>query len=531
MQKRTFFYFSNRKRSFPEGLSELIKNAHVKAKRISSEKVPDVNDQQYNTFLETGPLDCKSENILDGSIAEKENNIEAKTSDMTITNVNVSIEEKISTLLESTDSSMVNTTNEKCSFSEQTTCSTPPNDVVTETSHPAENDTAKENSLSAVKPPDCEEKVRKKRAEPVPLPLLALFLQQLKSKTRSIKAGSSTHTNESSDSISVADTKTAIIPSDLQNTAPSPGSDAVCATTPDSPFKETKHCNILTSASPTEPEMNASTVGKPEQDPLSVGQPQLSDDTMSSSVHASLSPNKSPSSSTPSSPDPFPPSMFSDRPVPRRKILNPFPLGLASGRPSPLLVVPETLPLFSGFSDSQDISVSGAYFVECENPSPVYPSLISNESEQSVTTAEKNPTTKDEILKLSESMKVAEDTVAVPRLEVSKNTVSMEVAIPLDVSIPMETKEPCQDNTSKQPGVQNKADVKSHLEDSLLLPAKELAGDTSVFVDGMKMGLSEQCKSIKNKVEHNTCGKSQPSQDTEVMDDPIHFQFELLTDF
>ncbi|XP_062863455.1 MAX dimerization protein MGA a [Trichomycterus rosablanca] len=539
---------SNRKRPWPEGLSELIKNAHVKVQRISSEKVPDVNDQQNNTCLETGTVDCKSENLSDDAFASSP---DTNVINRTITNVtNHSITEKPVAMFESTDSSMINTTNKQCNYSEQTS-STPINEIVAttlnETSVPAENDNSKETSQSAGKPLDCGDKVKKKRAEPVPLPLLALFLQQLKSKTRPSRSvsksetcSSSSHTNESCNTTSDSDPTIAlpIIPNALADTAQSSASEAVCATTPDASLNEPEHSNVPTYESTHEPDMNSSTVVFPERAPETIAQPLSSDVTMSSSLHDPLSPDESPPSSAPSSPDPFPPSMFSDRPIPRRKVLNPFPSYLSSTRPSPLIVLPDPLPgSFLNRSRDSEECIPAVYSVRCEETSPVIPPDTSKKLKQSLhTTTNIKP-------------KVTEDTAAVPAMDLSKDTVPSIVSVSMeavthvvspDTCIPMEIKKSIQDITSPQLQAKHVEDEKSKLgedtevtEDTLPFTTKEPSGDTTASVNGMKVicpVISEQSTSLKSEVIHNTCGTSQLSQDTDVMEDPIHLQCVLLTE-
>lgn len=104
-------------------------------------------------------------------------------------------EKETKKLSKNTDSSTFNNTPDlfsapdlQCELN-KTTCCTPLNEklptVLSEmTTLTDEKLNSKETSGCVVKPLDCGEVVKKKRAEPVPLPLLALFLQQLKSKTR-----------------------------------------------------------------------------------------------------------------------------------------------------------------------------------------------------------------------------------------------------------------------------------------------------------------------------------------------------------
>ncbi|XP_026789858.3 MAX dimerization protein MGA a [Pangasianodon hypophthalmus] len=171
------------KRPWPGGLSELIKGAHVKVKRISLEKIRNGSSQQMDI----------------DSLASKGNNMDVASKDCTSENISIPDvtkegKETVSFSKHTDSSTLKNTTesfsaaNIQCKLN-KTTSNTPLNEkVATILSETAtltdEKLSIEETSQSVVKPLDCGGEVKKKRAEPVPLPLLALFLQQLKSKTR-----------------------------------------------------------------------------------------------------------------------------------------------------------------------------------------------------------------------------------------------------------------------------------------------------------------------------------------------------------
>ncbi|KAF4084125.1 hypothetical protein AMELA_G00125280, partial [Ameiurus melas] len=171
------------KRPWPGGLSELIKGAHVKVKRISLEKIHNGSSQQMN---------------IDGLVS-KVNNVDVASKDCTSENMSIPDvtkegTETVSFSKNSDSSTIKNTTksfsptNMQCKLN-KTTSNAPLNEKVTTILGETETLTdeklsSEETSQCVVKPLDCGGEVKKKRAEPVPLPLLALFLQQLKSKTR-----------------------------------------------------------------------------------------------------------------------------------------------------------------------------------------------------------------------------------------------------------------------------------------------------------------------------------------------------------
>ncbi|XP_060790376.1 MAX dimerization protein MGA a isoform X2 [Neoarius graeffei] len=176
---------SGTKRPWPGGLSELIKGAHVKVKRISLEKIHNGSSQQMNV----------------DSLASKENNMDVASKDCTSENISIpdlTKDEKKTVSFSQNDSSTLKNTTELFSATNTqcklniTTSNTPLNQkvdtILSETATLTnEKLSSEETSPSIVKPLNCGGEAKKKRAEPVPLPLLALFLQQLKSKTRPVR--------------------------------------------------------------------------------------------------------------------------------------------------------------------------------------------------------------------------------------------------------------------------------------------------------------------------------------------------------
>ncbi|KAK3537811.1 hypothetical protein QTP70_018917 [Hemibagrus guttatus] len=174
---------SSMKRPWPGGLSDLTKGAHVKVKRIPLEKIHNGSSQQMNV----------------DSLASKENSMDIASKDCTSENISIpdvtkEVKETVS-FSKTTDSPTLKNTSESLSATniqcmlKKTSSNTPLNEKVavllSETAAVADETLSSEKtSQSVVKPLDCTGEVKKKRAEPVPLPLLALFLQQLKSKTR-----------------------------------------------------------------------------------------------------------------------------------------------------------------------------------------------------------------------------------------------------------------------------------------------------------------------------------------------------------
>ncbi|KAI5611487.1 MAXprotein-associated protein isoform X5, partial [Silurus asotus] len=423
------------KRPWPGGLSELIKGAHVKMKRIPPEKNPNGNKEEMvvesltsKENMDVASMDCISENI---SISDNTNE-EYET-------LSISKNTDSSTLKNTTKSFSADSI--QCKLNKAIS-STPLNEnvdtVLSETAALTE-----EASQSVVKPLDCGGEVKKKRAEPVPLPLLALFLQQLKSKTRpsrpkakseacsllsqtdsSIHDTSVTENLPSSTascnpsfitqfSIEPADSPTSqtiassiltctvastehetvstpnpatdtltgsranVAPDTQQLSTPkkvsdttsafahnsNPNTDTTPNTTPDTkivsvildassdhvpnghtavtfdaPNNELLQSNVSSDKSTPEPGQDFSTVPCPDTVPNSVEQ------SPSPEVKTPSCAPSSPCISAPSSPDPFPPSMFSDRPIPPRKSLDPFPLCSSLDRPRPLLQAADPVP-------------------------------------------------------------------------------------------------------------------------------------------------------------------------------------------
>ncbi|KAF5909668.1 MAX gene-associated protein-like isoform X1, partial [Clarias magur] len=165
------------KRPWPGGLSELIKGAHVKVKRMSLEKIHNSSSQETNI----------------DSLASKENNMDIDFKDCSSESISIPDEaQEPVAFSKGTDSSSLKTTTETFSTINiqdklNETASDTPSDEneasVLSDEKLRSNESVEETSQSDVKPLDCGE-VKKKRAEPVPLPLLALFLKQLKSKTK-----------------------------------------------------------------------------------------------------------------------------------------------------------------------------------------------------------------------------------------------------------------------------------------------------------------------------------------------------------
>ncbi|XP_026868973.2 MAX dimerization protein MGA a isoform X2 [Electrophorus electricus] len=216
---------SSKKRPWPGGLSELIKGAHVKVKRISLDKVHGGSGQPMSICslhaeekkIDLASKDCKSENISFIAVANEETERKPKEENGT-TDVKQGDTEGSVSFSKSEDSTTIENIAE---VSSQTTGMPNNSDKTISDTSKSENmytalsetitisdENVRENSQSVVKPLDCIE-VKKKRAEPVPLPLLALFLQQLKSKTRPTKSksetASSSHTDNSCNSTLAAE--------------------------------------------------------------------------------------------------------------------------------------------------------------------------------------------------------------------------------------------------------------------------------------------------------------------------------------
>lgn len=477
-----------------------------------------------------------------GNMASKENNMDVTSKDCTSENISipdvteeemetVSFSKNISSSSLNNTSELFSATNMQCKVN-QTCSNTPLNEKVTtilsETAALTDKKLiSEETSKSVVIPLDCGGEVKKKRAEPVPLPLLALFLQQLKSKTRPARPKSKSENsclasqsdkschdpsaaeNLSSSSVSIMpslDTElnvhpaaspkpqpitSSILPStedetvstlksasdcvtaltatvvhdELQLSTPekisattsafahikpntslsdttldtnnvsialdNPFSDCVpsCdpeafpASTPDAPKNEVlnSNSNVSTDKLTTEPAHDSCTLPCSEPIPETVPQ------SPSPRVKILSSPSCAPSSpymSAPSSPDPFPPSMFSDRPIPPRKTLDPFPPCLSLDRPRPLLepAKPLTQMIFTkpprpGDRDSAVLGVTSV--VNCPSDPPVVSPdpCIPKELKQSVNTSKGTKCKvkhKKGKLRLSEDTEVTEGPVPVP---------------------------------------------------------------------------------------------------------------------
>lgn len=461
------------KRPWPGGLSELIKGAHVKVKRISLENIHDGSCQQVNVE----------------SLASKEDNMDVAPKDGTPENISIPdvTKQEMETVLFSniTDSSTLknttdvySATNIPCKLNK--TSGTPLHEkVVTILSEPATLTdkmlSSEETSQSLVRPIDCGGEVKKKRAEPVPLPLLALFLQQLKSKTKpsrpnpkSEACSSSSQSDKSCHDASVTETLSSsaasispplntqlniqpatsqtitssiltctvasiehetvstphsatdgvpaltanVVHDPLQlstpinvsattsafahdvkpntnlldttpdtsivsvilddassNCVPSCDTKAFLATTPDASNK-VLYSNVTTDKSTTESARDSCTFPCPES--VSEAVPHFQTPDLKTPPSPPCAPS-SPYVSAPSSPDPFPPSMFSHRPIPPRKTLDPFPPFLSLDRRRPLLQPTDILPqnCFTRPGDSGRTGLEVTSEVSCHPDSPV----------------------------------------------------------------------------------------------------------------------------------------------------------------
>lgn len=509
------------KRPWPGGLSELIKGAHVKVKRISLEKIHNGSSQQMNidglvskvNNMDVASKDCTSENISIPDVTKEG-----------METVSFSKNSDSSTLKNTTKS--FSPTNLQCKLN-KTTSNTPLNEKVATILSETETLTDEklsneETSQCVVKPLDCGGEVKKKRAEPVPLPLLALFLQQLKSKTRptrpkpksdacsvSSQSDKSCHDTSVAENISstasftpsldtqlnvqpavsptsqtittsiltctvastehesistpnsAADAVTATTASVVRDTLQlsthkkvsattsafvhnvkpntsfsdtthntkivsvtlddaSPGDAPSCdpkvfpATTPDALSNELVHSNVTTDKSTTEPAHDSCTIPCPEAVPWSP----------SPGVKTQSSPSCAPSSpymSAPSSPDPFPPSMFCDRPIPPRKTLDPFPPCLSLDRPRPLLELVDPLPqiFFTRPTPPEDpgpavLSITSEVNCPVVSPDPNIPKELKPSLKTSKGTKRKVKQKKSGKSKLSEDAEVKEVPIPVP---------------------------------------------------------------------------------------------------------------------
>ncbi|XP_017555316.1 MAX dimerization protein MGA a isoform X3 [Pygocentrus nattereri] len=582
---------SSKKRPWPEGLSELIKGAHVKVKRISLEKVHDGNNQQMTSSSCTLPAgkqkkdavskDCKRENLENVSVTtvnkeemetEKKPRKECGTVD--VKNIVEAEGPKIANTMSisiATNSSTIKNTNMQMNSSSTVISDTSINERVdTALSETATKTYGRDTSQSLVKPPDCRGEVKKKRADPVPLPLLALFLQQLKSKTRPTRPKSKCETSSSpshtakSCKISVAEhvpptesfspslttqsngqpvasvmsetVTSSILTCTVSNTTvfpclsllpttssstslitsptlpdmpsplkpspplvePAPDPDPTLAehkaastldsetnivatptavavsetmlvskqdapvtlsavsentvpnsflsvTTPDNNVSNadapsaisfsfpTKMFPVTISDNPkdelvcgnvatTEPDLDSSTDPCTEFVPEAPYQSPLSDDDdIPFSPSSPLSTEFSLPSPTPSSPDPFPPGLFSDRPIPPRKSLDPFPSGLLFDRPRPLVDSYDPLPrsIFctkpTCTGDSEPITENVSSEVTCSlAPDPCISKETDQSLQESTTKKTKVKPKKGGKLKLTEDAEVTEGPIPVP---------------------------------------------------------------------------------------------------------------------
>ncbi|XP_047677052.1 MAX dimerization protein MGA a isoform X2 [Tachysurus fulvidraco] len=507
------------KRPWPGGLSDLIKGAHVKVKRISLEKIQNGSSEQMNVDtlvskennMDMAPKDCTSENISIPDVTKelKDTVSFSKTTD--------------SSTLKNTPETL-SATNIQCMLKK--TSITPLNEklaaVLSDTPAVTEKLSSEKTSQCVVKPLDCGGEVKKKRAEPVPLPLLALFLQQLKSKTRpkpksescSVPSQSdqscddtSVYENPSSPTASItpafntqlnvelaSSPSQTITSSSLTCTAantehktvstPDSAVDAVTAltdgvvcdslelptsnkvsattfefahdvkantslsettldtkivsimlddtssdcvigcdpkafpfTTPDAPNNELLQSTATIDTSSTEPADNYCTVTNPELVPETALQSPCPGVKNSSSPSCAPSP---PYVSAPSSPDPFPPSMFSDRPIPPRKTLDPFPACVSLDRPRPLLEISEisvpqrffTAPL--GDPGTAVFSIRSELNCPIDSHDPAIPKEVKQPQKTSKCTKSKILQKKGGKSKVTEDTAVMEGPIPVP---------------------------------------------------------------------------------------------------------------------
>ncbi|XP_053365590.1 MAX dimerization protein MGA a isoform X2 [Clarias gariepinus] len=490
----------NMKRPWPGGLSELIKGAHVKVKRISLEKVHNSSSQETNldslalkeNNMDVDSKDCLSENIPIPDEAKEPVPFSKGTDFKTTTETfsTIGIQDKLNETASDTPSD----DNEATVFSDEK----------------LRNDrSVEETSPSDVKPLDCGE-VKKKRAEPVPLPLLALFLQQLKSKTRPTRTkpkseacGVPSQSNKSccdtpaaenqssspesftaslntqlkiqpaasptpqdiTSSISSTEDKTVSpessatdaiaavtvsvvcdkmpTPNEVSDTTsefahnvkpntslsdtrhdissdclPSCDPKASPATIPHAPNNDLVQNDVNTDKSTTESAHDTCPVPCPESVPEAVPQSQSPGVKTPSSPSCAMS---SPYISAPSSPDPFPPSMFSDRPIPPRKALESFPLGLLLDRPRSVMEFADPLankmfarPTPQGNASPSVFNVPSEVKCPAVSPDPCEP----NEAKQSSNTSKgiklKGKQKKGGKSKLGEETEVMEGTIPVP---------------------------------------------------------------------------------------------------------------------
>ncbi|KAI5102418.1 MAXprotein-associated protein isoform X2 [Silurus meridionalis] len=502
---------SSMKRPWPGGLSELIKGAHVKMKKRPPEKNPNGNNEQMvvesltsKENMDVASMDCISENI---SISNNTNE-EYET-------LSISKNTDSSTLKNTTKS--FSAVSIQCKLNKAFS-STPLNEnvdtVLSETAALTE-----EASQNVVKPLDCGGEVKKKRAEPVPLPLLALFLQQLKSKTRpsrpkakseacsllsqtdssihdtsvtenlpsstascnpslitqfSIEPAASSTSQTIASSIltcTVASTehetvstpnpttdtligsRASVAPDTQQLSTPKKVSDTTSAfahnvepntdttpnTTPDTkivsvildassdhvpnghpavtfdaPNNELLQSNVSSDKSTPEPGQDFSTVPCPDTVPNSV------EWSPSPEVKTPSCAPSSPCISAPSSPDPFPPSMFSDRPIPPRKSLDPFPLCSSLDRPRPLLQAADPVPQ-KFITRTPPLKVPG-------------PTVVGVTTEVNSPVVSPNPSTPKEFKKIGKTSKGKKYKVKQKKCgksKMSENTEAIESLIPV----------------------------------------------------------------------------------------------------
>lgn len=508
------------KRPWPGGLSDLIKGAHVKVKRISLEKIHNGSSEQMNV----------------DSLASKENNMDIAPKDCTFENISIpdvtkEVKETVS-FSKTTDSSTLKNTPETLSATniqcmlKKTTSITPLNEklaaVLSDAAAVTEKLSSEKTSQCVVKPLDCGGEVKKKRAEPVPLPLLALFLQQLKSKTRPKPKSEScsvpSQPDQSCDDTSVSEnpssstasitpafntqlnvqpaaspTSETITSSSLTCTAantehktvstPDSAVDAVTVltdgvvcdslelptsnkvsattfafahevkantslsettldtkivsitlddtssdrvircdpkafpfTTPDAPNNELLQSTATTDTSSTEPADNYCTVANPELVPENALQSPYPGVKTLSSLSCEPSP---PYVSAPSSPDPFPPSMFSDRPIPPRKTLDPFPACVSLDRPRPLLEIADPLPqrFFTaplGDPGTAVFSIRSELNCPIDSHDPAIPKEVKQPQKTSKGTKSKVKQKKGGKSKVTEDIAVMEGPIPVP---------------------------------------------------------------------------------------------------------------------
>ncbi|KAL7873166.1 hypothetical protein AOLI_G00122370 [Acnodon oligacanthus] len=366
---------SSKKRPWPEGLSELIKGAHVKVKRISLEKVHDGSNQQMASSSCTLPAgkqkkdalskDCKMENVSVTTVNKEEMETEKKPK-----KENEPAQVPDPTLAEHKAASAL------------------------------DSDTNIVTTLPAV---DVSETMLVSKQQDAPVTLSAVSDNTVPNSFLSV-------TTPDNNVVPNADAPSAISSSSPTKT--------FHFTISDNPKDELVCSNVVTA----EPDLDSCTDPCTEFVPEAPYQSPLSDDD-----DIPFSPSSPPStefslpSPTPSSPDPFPPGLFSDRPIPPRKSLDPFPSGLLFDRPRPLVDSFDPLPrsifltIPTRTGDSEPITESVSSEVTCSlAPDPCISKEAKQSLQESTTKKTKVKPKKGGKLKLTEDAEVTEGPIPVP---------------------------------------------------------------------------------------------------------------------